>query len=79
MKLTDKQKHCPYCHQDKYGCTKAIYDDSCGQALHVFPNGSIEIDYDDDCRPGTAFSESGVFNYCPKCRRPLNEEDNDED
>lgn len=79
MKLTEKQIHCPYCHEDKYGCTKAIYDNLPDVALHVFSDGSFEFDYDDDCRPGCIFSESGVFDYCPKCKRPLGVEDSDED
>nr|DAY91053.1 MAG TPA: Rad50 zinc hook motif [Caudoviricetes sp.] len=74
MKLTKKQKNCPYCHPDKFNCTKPICDDLKNK-LYVFPNGAIEMDYDDDDRPGAYFSESGLLDYCPKCRRPLNEEE----
>ena len=76
MKLTEKQKHCPYCHQDRYGCTKALYDNSPGNVLYVLPNGAIMIDYEDGDQSGCEFSEPGVMNYCPKCKRPLGEEDN---
>ena len=70
--ITERQKNCPYCHEFDKGY-KPVYTSWPRFGLYVFPNGSFEMDYDDNCMPASFMSESGVINYCPMCGRPLNE------
>lgn len=68
--ITERQKNCPYCHEFDKGY-KPVYTSQPRFGLYVFPNGSFEMDYDDDCMPASFMSESGVINYCPMCGRRL--------
>lgn len=70
MKLTEEQKNCKYCHTTKYGETKPVWGNG-GDELHVYPDGSLEMDFIDKGRGNAIFTESGVFDECPKCHRPL--------
>lgn len=69
MKLTEKQKDCPYCHGRKdiintlhYGGLGCVL----GQAVHI--EGDMLV-----VEEGT--TESKKINWCPMCKRPLNEEE----
>lgn len=79
MKLTEKQKNCPYCHPGSkvndrecwYHTTLALGEaiDSCTYTeLYFDPiNRFLEASYEDEL-----FID---INYCPMCGRPLNEEE----
>lgn len=69
----EKQKNCPHCHTIKYGDTKPILKNG-GEELHVYPDGSLEIDFIDEGKGSPIFTESGVFGVYPKCRCPLGKE-----
>ena len=63
----DKQKNCPYCH----GGRKAEPLVNEGPDFLAFDeNGSVA--FGDD---GAITIHADVFNYCPMCGRPLNEEE----
>lgn len=67
MKLTEKQKNCPYCH----GGRKAEPLVNEGPDFLAFDeNGSVA--FGDD---GAITLYEHIFNYCPMCGRPLNEEE----
>ena len=68
--ITERQKNYPHCRKFDKGY-KPVYTSRIGVGLYVFPNGSFEMDYDDDCMPASFMSESGVINYCPMCGRRL--------
>ncbi len=73
MKLTEKQKNCPYCHekgadrhvkmiQDIPGCTMGLIKRKDGWHLWT----SLRLTFIGSLEP---------IVYCPMCGRPLNEED----
>lgn len=69
MKLTEKQKNCPYCHGGNdiintlhYGGLGCVL----GQVVHI--EGDMLV-----VEEGT--TESKKINWCPMCGRPLNEEE----
>lgn len=74
MKLTEKQKNCPYCHGNPlmyydYGDdSNKIWIDSNGKLQQLTWSASyLAVDTD---------PEDGMqLNYCPMCGRPLNEEE----
>lgn len=74
MKLTEKQKNCPYCHE-KGGDhrVKMIEDDPDGQAGLVLRKDGWHLWTAD---PFT-FEVLYPISYCPMCSRPLNEEENE--
>lgn len=77
MKLTEKQKNCPYCHDDKHDETKPIWveDDWGEEKIYIESDGTISADYLDDCTPSSMWSDPHTINYCPMCGRPLSEEE----
>lgn len=67
MKITEKQKHCPYCH------------DHCDLLQIEHTNTVDQIDVyiaGDDLRLDSYFSGGDVahINYCPMCGRPLGDD-----
>lgn len=67
MKLTEKQKNCPYCHGGR-------------KAKPLVENGDDFLSFD---RHGSVcFGDDGavtfyenIIKYCPMCGRPLNKEE----
>lgn len=68
-----KEKPCPYCHVNSTNDVMPIYRDYSVGFL-VYPDGSIEIDYDDDGKQSNSFSKANTIKYCPMCGRQLGEE-----
>lgn len=83
MKLTEKQKNCPYCH-GKIPLRSANND---YQRL-VIDDGNQAMEYEECVVKGTYMTEHGaepnfgwkavpfVINYCPVCGRRFNDETN---
>lgn len=69
MKLTEKQKNCPYCHRGRNLINTLHYEyphnlgPQLGQAVHIEDNRLVVEE--DTC-------EMRKINYCPICGRPLN-------
>ena len=67
MKLTEKQKNCPYCH--------GLIGEN--QSLDISPNGKAQLDMAND--GFFEYTTDGLgdhvgehyFNYCPICGRDL--------
>lgn len=75
MKLTEKQKDCPYCHEQKDIINTLDHShfyvagmEQPGQVVYIYDNLLV-------CEERTM--ESRKINFCPMCGRPLNEEDGD--
>lgn len=72
MKLTEKQKNCPYCHEKGADHRiKMIEGDPDGQAGLVLRQDGWHLWTAD---PFT-FEVLYPIGYCPMCGRPLNEEE----
>lgn len=70
MKLTEKQKNCPYCHGMKRMRDRLIYETR--RDILELNNNSLEYTV---ILPGHKEYEAQVYvEYCPMCGRPLNEE-----
>lgn len=69
MKLTEKQKNCPYCHYD--------FDGIPVEQLETEGNLDIEAEIGgtDIYLFNTGDYATIPINYCPMCGRPLNEEE----
>lgn len=65
MKLTEKQKNCPYCSPDKKVMMPIIADDS--DFFAIENNGTIS--FGDD---GSVTYYERLINFCPMCGRKLN-------
>lgn len=82
MKLTEKQKDCPYCHSEKslIGTPLDEITVYVSNGLHSY---SLKVIYDfsktavdDEEFMNAPFGGAGrIINYCPMCGRPLNEEE----
>ena len=74
MKLTEKQKNCPYCHgkiQGQMLGKKMLDKTPDGNAwLDMADNGVFEYHIN-----GITVLGEKKFKYCPMCGRPLNEEE----
>ena len=70
MKLTVKQKNCPYCHYDEPSYNQPIFENS-DKDLSIGASGDIEVDEGNSIY----IYHTKAFKYCPICRRPLNEEE----
>lgn len=70
MKLTEKQKNCPYCHYDEPSYNQPIFEDS-DKDLAIGASGDVEIDDENSIY----LYCPEAFNYCPMCRQSLNEEE----
>ena len=71
MKLTEKQKNCPYCH---YDLPEPIYDDGFDSVI-CYSDGTIGMFFSADNRSCSNWSNPGTIHYCPMCGRPLNEKE----
>lgn len=69
MKLTEKQKNCPYCHGRKDIINTLRY----GGAGSIL--GQIVRIEDDRLVVEEETIESKKINWCPMCKRQLNEEE----
>lgn len=73
MKLTEKQKNCPYCHGEKDLINTLHYEyphrlgKQLGQVIHVEGNRLV-------CEEDT--TETVKIGYCPMCGRSLTNEGN---
>ena len=71
MKLTEKQKHCPYC-RDRANLLQLNDEHPIeSDIVYINKNGYLNSETDN----GHVYRK---INYCPMCGRKLNEEDNDE-
>lgn len=64
MKLTEKQKHCPYCQSYD---SKPINDDGFDNHIIVFSDGTIGMEFEGGCD----YSAPNTIKYCPMCGRRL--------
>ena len=71
MKLTEKQKNCPYCHGFKRIRDALIYQHS-RQILMLESNS---LTYTLVLPKGRIYEVQQYIRYCPMCGRPLNEEE----
>lgn len=72
MKLTERQKNCPYCHEPY----KTNYDTDVPVSLECDDDGTIQpyliIDYSDPENGDLAYTRGNVgISYCPFCGRKL--------
>lgn len=74
MKLTEKQKNCPYCHGDRDAVLEA-WDLRGTFELRVESDGYAEIGLYHSSSDMHEVIANGIFRFCPKCGRPLNEEE----
>ncbi|WP_123799454.1 hypothetical protein [Limosilactobacillus fermentum] len=82
MKLTEKQKNCPYCHSEK-PLFSIECDEIVGYIANYLDSQQFTVTY--DFSPEAITDEELVnapfgyckyaIDYCPMCGRPLNEED----
>lgn len=76
MKLTEKQKNCPYCQNEDPDDNLAIYGESGSERIAIGSTGDLEVD-----EGSWIFKENfyeyrdNLLKYCPMCGRPLNEEE----
>lgn len=90
MKLTEKQKNCPYCHVGSriesfyngspWDDTELSFDRVDDDVVSVGNDTWGEINFDPVNRTLTSWGEGTdplivKINYCPECGRPLNEEE----
>ena len=78
MKLTEKQKNCPYCHVKGADHHIAMIYDAPKKLIGLQPQIDgfhifAAVGWDESL---TVTSNS--INYCPKCGRPLNQEENND-
>lgn len=89
MRLTEKQKNCPYCHIDKDGAIKLIINAE-NEEDYIMNSDSLSVYVDGEKLAYDAYVARGDFDantldsefcglakisYCPMCGRPLNEEE----
>lgn len=72
MKLTEKQKNCPYCHEPY----SKVYDPDVPVFIECDDDGTIQpyliIDYSDPENGDLAYTCGNVeISYCPFCGREL--------
>lgn len=67
MKLTEKQKHCPYC-RDQADLLQIEHTNTVDQIDVYIAGGDLRLD--------SYFSGGDVLtiNYCPMCGRPLGDD-----
>ena len=79
MKLTVKQKNCPYCHSgSKVNGRECWYHTTLALGEAIDSCTYTELYFDPVNRFLEAIDEDKLFidiNYCPMCGRPLNEEE----
>lgn len=79
MKLTEKQKNCPYCHPgSKVNGRECWYHTTLALGEAIDSCTYTELYFDPVNRFLEASCEDELFidiNYCPMCGRPLNEEE----
>lgn len=68
MKLTEKQKNCPYCHEKDNLLQTNDERPVDGDLVYINGNGYLNSETD----LGHVYRK---INYCPMCGRPLNEEE----
>lgn len=71
MKLTEKQKNCPYCHGAKRIRDTLIYQHS--RQIIMLENNSLT--YTLVLPKNSVYEAQQYICYCPMCGRPLNEEE----
>ena len=71
MKLTEKQKNCPYCHGAKRIRDALIYQHS----RKILMLESNSLTYTLVLPKGRIYEVQQYIHYCPMCGRPLNEEE----
>lgn len=67
MKLTEKQKNCPYCSPNLKDVVPIV--DGVGDFLAVENNGNVAFGND-----GSVSYYERMINFCPMCGRPLGRE-----
>lgn len=82
MKITEKQKNCPYCHTPFKKWDDGLWDEATWQIDSYTDIGGkhyelLGMGYVPDA--DTVANLPAEINYCPKCGRPLGEEGKDED
>lgn len=79
MKLTEKQKNCPYCHPgSKVNGRECWYHTTLALGEAIDSCTYTELYFDPINRFLEASNEDELFidiNYCPMCGRPLNEKE----
>lgn len=85
MKLTEKQKNCPYCHSEK-PLFSISGDEIVGYIANYLDSQQLTVVY--DFSPEAVMDEEFInapfgyrkyaIDYCPMCGRPLNEEDSND-
>ncbi len=71
MKLTKKQKNCPYCHGMKRMQDRLIYETR--RDILALKDNSLE--YTLVLPNHKKYEAQAYIAYCPMCGRPLNEEE----
>lgn len=82
MKLTEKQKNCPYCHEDKENTLDyyrkrsdvALDKTLFGKPLSTHTDISIGIGYEYGISTWRQVYGAQIY-FCPMCGRPLNKEE----
>lgn len=76
MKLTEKQKNCPYCQNEDPDDNFAICREFGDGRVAIGSTGDLEVD-EGSCIMEENFYEyqDNLLKYCPMCGRQLNEEE----
>lgn len=83
MKLTEKQKNCPYCHTNQQGIIKPVvrldikgYEPNLEPEYHeAIIDENYGVMYVQGYVKGRGeYGEASYINYCPMCGRKLNKD-----
>ena len=76
MKLTEKQKDCPYCRSKRTDDNLEIYQSEDNGYLSINSDGDVEIDEGNLVMEENFYLyQEKLFKFRPMCGRPLNEEE----
>lgn len=75
MKLTEKQKDCPYCRSKRTDDNLEIYQSEDNGYLSINSDGDVEIDEGNLVMEENFYLyQEKLFKFCPMCGRPLGKE-----